>query len=69
MLVQLLLRSYHRATYLESLFSHLVSQRCNFSLFNKIFSGNKPCQLWIKTQRFGDHFRFHHQGNDVKVGR
>jgi hypothetical protein len=35
----------------------------------KIFSGNKPCQLWIKAQRFGDHLRLHHQGNDVKVDR
>jgi hypothetical protein len=35
----------------------------------KIFSGNKPCQLWTKAQRFGDHLRLHHQGNDVKVDR
>jgi hypothetical protein len=39
-----------------------------FSLsFYKIFSGNKACQLWIKAQRFGEHLRLHHQGNDVKV--
>jgi hypothetical protein len=30
---------------------------------DKIFSGNKKCQLWIKVQRFGDHLRLHHQGN------
>jgi hypothetical protein len=34
---------------------------------NKIFLHNKLCQLWIKAQRFRDHLRFHHQGNDVKV--
>jgi hypothetical protein len=28
----------------------------------KIFSGNKPCQLWIKAQHFRDHLRLHHQG-------
>jgi hypothetical protein len=22
---------------------------------DKILLGNKPCQLWIKAQRFGDH--------------
>jgi hypothetical protein len=31
---------------------------------DKIFSGSKPFQLWIKAQRFGDHLRFHYQGND-----
>jgi hypothetical protein len=31
---------------------------------DKIFSGNKPCQLWINAQRFGDNLRLHHQGND-----
>jgi hypothetical protein len=34
---------------------------------DKIFSGNKPCQLWIKAQRFGDHLRLHRQGNDVHI--
>jgi hypothetical protein len=29
---------------------------------DKLFSGNKPCQLWIKAQRFGDHLRLHYQG-------
>jgi hypothetical protein len=32
---------------------------------DEIFSGNKPWQLWTKAQRFGDHLRLHHQGNDV----
>jgi hypothetical protein len=32
----------------------------------KLFSDNKPCQLWMKAQRFGDHPHFHHQGKDVK---
>jgi hypothetical protein len=32
---------------------------------DKILSDNKPCQLWRKTQRFGDHIRVHHQGNDI----
>jgi hypothetical protein len=35
-------------------------------LHDKILSGNKPCQLWIKV-RFRDHLCLHHQGNDVKV--
>jgi hypothetical protein len=30
---------------------------------DKIFSGNKPCQLWTKAQRFGDHIHLHLQGN------
>jgi hypothetical protein len=30
------------------------------SELDKIFSGNKPCQLWSKVQRFGDHLRLHH---------
>jgi hypothetical protein len=30
-------------------------------------SEKKPCQLWTKPQRFEDHFRLHHQGNDVRV--
>jgi hypothetical protein len=28
---------------------------------DKTFSGNKLCQLWIKSQRFGDHLYLHHQ--------
>jgi hypothetical protein len=35
--------------------------------FDKIFSGNKPCQLWIKAQCFGDHLRLHFQGNDLRM--
>jgi hypothetical protein len=31
---------------------------------DKIFSVNKPSQLWINAQRFEDHLRLHHQGND-----
>jgi hypothetical protein len=34
------------------------------SELNKIFSGNKPCQLWIKAQCFRDHLRLHQQEND-----
>jgi hypothetical protein len=30
---------------------------------------NKPCHFWIKAQRFGDHLRLRHQGNDVKFDR
>jgi hypothetical protein len=36
---------------------------------DKIFSGNRPCQLWIKTRRLGDHLRLHDQRNDVKFDR
>jgi hypothetical protein len=34
---------------------------------DKIFSGNRPCQLWIKAQHFRDHLRLHHQGNDPLI--
>jgi hypothetical protein len=32
---------------------------------NKFFLDNKPCQLWTKAQRFGDHLCLHHQGKCV----
>jgi hypothetical protein len=34
---------------------------------DKIFSGYKLCQLWIKAQRFRDHLRLHHQGNNAEM--
>jgi hypothetical protein len=36
---------------------------------DKIFSGNKPCQLWTKVQRFGDRIHFHHQGKCIQILR
>jgi hypothetical protein len=36
-------------------------------IINKIILSNKPCQLRIKAQHFGDHLRFHHQGMEVEM--
>jgi hypothetical protein len=60
------------------LIMHLIFKfsRCDFDFtsacfnmlsFDKIFSGNKPCQLWIKAQHFRDHLHLHHHGNYVDV--
>jgi hypothetical protein len=35
----------------------------NYFYNDAIFSGNKPCQLRTKAQRFGEHLRLRHQGN------
>jgi hypothetical protein len=34
---------------------------------NKLFAGNKLYQLWVRAQRFRDHFCLHHQGKGMKV--
>jgi hypothetical protein len=34
---------------------------------DKIFSGNKPCHLWIKAQHFTDHFRRNDHSPDMEM--
>jgi hypothetical protein len=31
---------------------------------DKIFFGNKPCQMWTNAQSFEDHLRLHHSSPD-----
>jgi hypothetical protein len=40
----------------------IISEAFTATKFDKILSGNKPCQVWTEAQRFGDHLRLHHQG-------
>jgi hypothetical protein len=40
---------------------HIRLEAFTVTELDKIFSGNKACQLWIKAQRFRDHL--HRQGH------
>jgi hypothetical protein len=44
-----------------------MSSHAHRNNFDEIFSGNKPCQSWIKVQRFGAHLRLHYQENVVNI--